>query len=238
MSRTKLPVIMIDLDGVLVDFTEAFTRTAKGLDPSQKVISTVSQPSWNLEGLMDKKLVNATWDRIRATPEWWDITPWPLFDAREMARLRHFQAAYEVVFCTNRNARSLDGSSISTQSIRWLERHGIREPSLVVAKDKHFIAQGLPATHAIDDRISNVLDIHQYAPDTKVYIMDRPYNRAPLPDAIQRVSSLGEFFDCVEKQSTQTKLDKQPSEIRLFVSREETDEKRKSQSTLRAPEVL
>jgi uncharacterized HAD superfamily protein len=218
MPHKPEPKILMDLDGVMCDFTEAFTRTARHIRSDQQIISTVSQPSWNLTGCMDKALVNATWDKIRTSTEWWRREPWPLYTPKELAQLRHLQAAHEVVFCTSRNTHNPSDPPISEQSISWLESHGIHRPSLVVSKNKGDVARALGATHSIEDRPENACMIHWVTDGSCAsYILDRPYNRAyPLPAGVVRVSSLGEFFDAIEGPSSQTKLDKHPNSAHLF----------------------
>jgi hypothetical protein len=213
VSKTKNPVLMLDLDGVLCDFSEAFTRTARNLDPSVPIVSTVKQPSWSLTEFMSKPLVNATWDEVCRAQAWWQHEPFPLFEEAECKRLKYIMQAHEVVYCTSRSARNPSGPSVAEQSIAWLEQRGLRRPSLVVSKKKGEVARAIGATHALDDRPENVCMIHWVTDGAcKSFVLDRPYNRAyPFPSGVVRVASLGEFFQACEIPNIQAPLDKHPS---------------------------
>lgn len=200
----KRPTIMIDMDGVLCDFVEAFTRTARELDPTQVIITTEKQATWNLVGLMDRRLMNQTWDRVRATHEWWYKMPYPMINRRELQDLLQLTYSSDVVFCTNRSAAT-PGRPIAAQTAEWLEDRGIYHPSVLCARDKGLVAMGIEATHAIDDRAENCQSIALMQPQCSVYLLDRPYNRdAVMLPNMQRVASFEEFLSCfaaLDKQS-------------------------------------
>lgn len=213
----KSKTILIDVDGVLADFSAAYTRTAKGIDPQQEIISAVAQPDWNLRCFMDKGLVDATWDAVRQAEAWWTELH-PLFTEKELYRLRHIMAAHEVVFCTGRKSktRNPDGPTVAEQTIQWLEAKGIKHPSVLCCSKKGVIAKAIGATHSIEDKPTNVIDIHETTQGACLsYVMDRPYNRGQAyPSGVRRVFSLGEFLDEIEGQA---RLDKGASRLKLDV---------------------
>jgi hypothetical protein len=184
---------------VLADFAEAFTRTARGLDSTVPIISTVKQPTWNLKGFMSPALVNQTWDQVRQAEGWWKRL-YPLLEERELQRLRHYNLHDQIVFCTGRNARNPNDHTVARQTIEWLEVRGVRYPSVVCSPKKGEIARAIGATHSIDDKPENAAMVHWLTDGAcKSFIMDRPYNRDyALPSGVIRVRSLGEFFDCVD----------------------------------------
>jgi hypothetical protein len=199
MKRKEPTVLMIDVDGVLADFSEAFTRTARGLDNSTPIISTVSQPTWNLKGFMSPTLVNQTWELVRQEFGWWKKLH-PLIDEKELQRLRHYHTRDRVVFCTGRSARNPEDRTIEYQTIEWLEVRGLRYPSVLCSSKKGEVAKAIGATYSIEDKPENAAMVHWLTDGkTKSFILDRPYNREfGLPSGVQRVGSLGEFFDAVD----------------------------------------
>jgi hypothetical protein len=192
--------ILLDIDGVLADFCFAFTRTAMHLDPNQQIVGTLDQPTWNLTGTMDKQLVKATWDKIRCMKEWWMRLP-PLITEPELHRLRYLMDRHEVVFCTGRKeqTRNPDGPSVIYQTIEWLERLGLTNPSVLMCSKKGEIARAIGATHAIDDKPENVCMLEWLNEETcESFVLDRKYNRDYIyPVGVKHVQTLDEFFNAI-----------------------------------------
>jgi hypothetical protein len=195
---------MFDVDGVLADFVEGFTRLANGLFGT-KIITTLEQPSWNFRtwGLLTKNQENLTWDKLKQDPDWWRTLN-PLIDVLTFTRINELQVRHEVVFCTNRMSAV---APPGRQTSFWLERHGITRPSVIVSGKKGEVARAIRATHSIDDKIENAWAVHWISdsPQTHSFLIDRPYNRiAALPEVgpsrVTRVATVKEFLDVVETE--------------------------------------
>lgn len=199
----KRKVILMDLDGVLADFVEGFTRLANSLFHTQ-IITTPDQPSWNFRtwGLLTREQENLVWDQVKRDAGWWTRLK-PLVSIGTFSRIDNLQLEHEVVFCTNRVSAAHPPGQ---QTSMWLESHGVYRPSVIVSGKKGEIARAIGATHSIDDKIENCWAVHWISdsPQTKSYLLDRPYNRIQKrpevgPSGVKRVLTVDEFLDEVEK---------------------------------------
>lgn len=188
----KQKVLMIDLDGVLVDFSTAFTSLCKQFDPSVQVTSAMKQQNWDYTEI-NPSIVKLAWQYVDKTPGWW-TKPFALINQQELGLLNSLRQTNEVIFCTSRGSNVCD--PVSRQSIEWLEAVGIHKPSVVISKNKGEIARAIKATHSIEDRPQNAAMIHWLTDGKcKSYLIDRPYNeKADLPKQVKRVQSLEEFL--------------------------------------------
>jgi hypothetical protein len=190
--------LVIDLDGVLADFTLGFTKLAnEQFNNGIPTIPTNFHQQWNFKGIMSPVEESATWEHIHAHPDWW-ATLRPLIDDESSERLAYVNTRVPTYFVTHRP----DASKIPTA--RWLtEVLGIEVPSVICSKRKGEVARILNASHAIDDKLENIWCIHWLAdnPQTKAYLLDRHYNRIDVNVGAQnvyRIHHFEEFLDDVE----------------------------------------
>jgi len=179
--NTKTPVIQIDVDGVLADFTTAFRREARRHDPTISLVHT----EWPFTDI-PKSIVNAVWKTIKGTGEWWlGLDGLPTRD--EWDQLTFLTIARDVYFVT---ARPGDNARLAT--MQWLDNRGLVRPVVIRAEDKAAIAKAIGATHSLEDKPLNAVEIAWKGVDS--YLLDQPWNRVPMAAIVTRVPTLGAFL--------------------------------------------
>jgi hypothetical protein len=187
-----LKTVMFDVDGVLADFTYAFTKEA-GIEP----VSSSEQEHWDIPQV-PRDLFRETWKKVITVPWWW--TSLPCIASRQdidALRALTMEPDYQVVFCTNREGNP----NPQRQTRFWLSELDI-VANVVLSKRKGDVARAIDAAYAIDDKPENVACIHWIADSKpcKSYVLDRPYNREfKLPSKVRRVYSVAEFINDVRK---------------------------------------
>lgn len=171
-------VIGCDVDGILADFNTGFIDlivaiAGRDLFPPRPF----DIPCWDYpqEYGYTAEEVAAVWAHIQVSATFWaSLAPYP--DAEEMIRYLRaaVQAMDDVYFVTSR-----PGLTAKLQTERWLRKLGFGSPTVLISSNKGYVARALSFDVYIDDRWENVVDVAQWAPRTKVMLMDRPWNRAP-----------------------------------------------------------
>ncbi len=87
----------------------------------------------------------------------------------------------------------------STQN--WLQRHGIHWDELILlgSHDKADTCVKLELNFFIEDNLNNALQVSSCG--IPVLLFDAPYNRAPLPDLVQRVHSWSQIYEIITLNS-------------------------------------
>ena len=175
--QKKRKVFVLDLDGVLADFIQGFTKFAAQVFPKENipVYSTYQQKVWNGFAGLDEKMEGEVWKAVLLSPTFWaDLEP--LNTADEWEALESLSLKSDVYFATNRV-----GIDPRYQSIAFLEKHGIFRPQVVVTKRKGEFCKCVGATYALDDKADNASAIawtsEQHNGITRPYLIDRQYNR-------------------------------------------------------------
>jgi len=77
----------------------------------------------------------------------------------------------------------------------WLGRHGIQWDDLILLgnHDKADTCVNLNLDYFIEDNLNNALQVSENG--IPVLLLDAPYNRAPLPDLVQRVFSWSQICE-------------------------------------------
>lgn len=198
MSRK---VIMLDVDGVLANFTYGFSLLANEMF-GFPVVHTHEQPTWNFsgEGRLTKVQESAVWTRIRQTVGWWEGLQ-PLVSPSVFCRISNLGGHHEVLFTTSR-VSSVTPPGAETKA--WLHTLGVLLPSVIVSPKKGEIARAVGATHSLEDKAENAWSIHWISdiPQTASYLINRPYNQVQtVPEIgarVKRVASVEAFLDIVE----------------------------------------
>lgn len=175
----------IDIDGVLADFTYPAAALA-----SQMFGLNVSGHATHWNWMRDYGLVgeqeSAYWKALATMPEWWGNLP-ILPDAVDVLPRLNYLAqtgAADVYFITTR-----PGAGVKLATERWLQRHGMSTPCVLLSKYKGPVAQGLELDVFADDRPENCVDVLPHAKHT--FLIARPWNLDyERPDGLRVARSL------------------------------------------------
>ena len=162
--------IGIDMDGVLCDFVKGYNKLAKaelGIDLPYPATTW----NWHLDNGMTQAQADKLWEIIKATT--FHGTLHPLEGAMEsIERLNKLSVqGHEVYFITNRS-----GAMAKFYAEMWLRFHGMDTPTVLIAKHKGPIADGLQLDVFVDDLPDNNGDVSRWCPTTRVYLVSQPYN--------------------------------------------------------------
>ena len=194
INKTK--VVIFDLDGVLADFDQAFTRLGHYLFDTP-ISYTVSQPYWNFRNVMTVEQQTKVWDIIKGTAGWWVSVP-SLVNADVFVRINGLTHRHEVYFVTHR-MHSI--TPAGEQSVQWLKYRGIDNPRVIVSSRKGEIARAVSADYALEDNWGNACSIHWMAEKCRTFLIERPYNeeaRKIIPPRISVVKTVDEYLHIVE----------------------------------------
>jgi hypothetical protein len=182
------PVIGLDVDGVLADFTRAYRVIAHELH-GVPVHGCGGQPTWHphdLTGPQDAEV----WAVIEAAPRFWhDLAP--VITLGEIDDLRAVAwGGTAIVYVTARNPIT----NVATKA--WLAAHGLPQGEVRHAGDKVPVLAARPGLRGfLDDSPHGVAKMA--AAGLPVYVRDWPYNRQRLTIGVPRVGSVGEYLDRV-----------------------------------------
>lgn len=164
----------IDIDGVLADFVQGFTKKVATLGYK------VDASSWGL-GLTDSQQ-NEGWKLIDQDPDFWydlAVIEWP--------RWHHADVVY---YITKR--RVPPGRPVEHDAAAWLCKHIDERPFVISTGRKGDVCNALEIDAFIDDKPENCQDVIDKSPRTQVFLRNQPWNQ---DSKIQRVNSVGEFLE-------------------------------------------
>lgn len=189
--------IGIDIDGVLADFNSSFIQTVIAVTGEDKFPPRPFDiPTWHYpqyfgysEEVMDYKK-GPVWAAIFENPSFWSsliaYPKVPLF-----LLILASDTVHDFYFITNR-----DGIQVKNQTERWLNAKGFPRPTVLISGAKGLCAQALKLDVYVDDRWENCLDVKEKSPSTRVFILDRPWNRLgdDTEQKLERISFVGEIL--------------------------------------------
>ena len=178
--------VQIDVDGVLADFTLAFTHLAAEWELTDYSWPTTEQDSWDFN--FDTEFV---WKVVKDSYNWWMLLV-PLVTPEEVNKLNEVIEKHDVYFVTNRP--STKGLSAEMQTRYWLSSIGVLvdHASVIATKvgTKGKLAAALNIDIAIDDKPENIMEIS--AENITCVVRAWKYNEK-LPH--KRVYSLKQFLE-------------------------------------------
>lgn len=197
-----------DIDGCLADFNQAFINlivkeTGVDLFPPRPF----DIPTWHypqLYGYTNKDHLNKVWDIIGESETFWQtLQPYPETLEAIMQLYGRILAGDDVYFITTRPSKN--NPSAKHQTERWLMNQTIGQlsvwadfyPTVLVTGDKGPIAKALNLTHFIDDKKENCIDVALASTSTKIYLLDRPWNR--LGDNLFGAIRIGSVLDMLKE---------------------------------------
>ena len=201
MPKPSVKKVMVDIDGVCADFVKSFTELGAELFGTP-VIQTGDHASWGFEDIMNRKQINAIWEKVKNSLDFWEGTAC-LLSREDIDVLHSNYLKHDLVFATSRV-----GCRVVYQTSTWMQNHlNLAHPSILVSSKKGDIARAIGAEFSIEDKVENAWMIHWLTDGkTKSYLLDRPYNRVgDNPSfgahAVKRVNTLSEFFAAVNETS-------------------------------------
>lgn len=190
-----MPVIGLDVDGVLADFCRAYREIAHSLH-GVPVHGSGAQLTWHPADLTEAQDAEV-WRAIEASDSFWRnldpvITHGDILDLRAIERAGVADFVY--VTARHRWARS--------QTLVWLARHGLPAGRLHMTGDKAPVLAKYPGLVGfLDDSPHGVATLH--AAGAPVYVRDWPYNR-DLSAAVPRVGGVGEYLHAITPMLART----------------------------------
>jgi len=166
---------IIDLDGVVCDFTNAFVDVCERI--SGKVVEGARDTQvWDwIKPAFGPEVNKAAWNYVlKEAPErfWMSLK---VLDLEAMNRIAHAQRNQKCNFYFV-TTRPFEGAEFLSE--RWLSYY-IPYPKVIQTPNKGKLAAGLDGVEwAIDDKAENCLDILKaMGTKTKVYVKQAPYNK-------------------------------------------------------------
>jgi len=186
--------IGFDLDGVLANFTVAFTTLASGMfgTPVYPDCRCVDVYSF---GLTDEEM-DTLWEYVNAHPEFWLHLP-PLVTPQEAERIRDLARCADVFFLTTRPEPGVRGA-VTAATADWLCAHiGLEDPLQV---ESRLVVSG-SALEKTKDIVALKLHLHiddhpDLVGEPRVMTLRYPSNDGDA--AANYVNSLAEYLTIVE----------------------------------------
>ncbi len=196
--------VVIDVDGVLADFNTPFAKKLSEVSGISLDQFTFTEWHWYRKTGIDKALVTQVWDEIcepnsYAAADFW-LNLAPTRDAYQLIRwICDRPLEYTPYFVTARSPVLYDFT------FDWLKDYfDLDRPRLIMSEHKGLICSGLDATHFIDDKYDNCLNVlRMRGTSTLVCVLDQPYNKPP--DAhhyIRRLPSLRAFLELLKRHAS------------------------------------
>ena len=184
---------MFDVDGVLADFLTGFLTLANDiLGRKVEVYGHRESLTWNALGL-SKHEEHVLWRSIRASRTFWYDLPLLLEAEAEIAAVAELGTFHSVYFVTAR-----PGLAVATQTAHWLAyKIGVYRPNVIVSSRKGEIAHAIGADFCIDDKAGNAVAVSYLSPETRSFLLDRPYNQldhAVIGGSVRRVKTVLEYI--------------------------------------------
>ena len=185
------PVAVLDIDGVLAEFSLAFTQRLVDMGLLDHAIPQAEQTTWRFRDSLPitRKDEDAVWDYIDGSPTFWLTVPALVTPGDAIALHRLAQRA-RIVYMTGRRDM---GNQVHNQTAIWLRRALLPYGKVILEPDK------VKGVAALDGAVIGVIDDRPAALDALrdagvlVTAMDRLYNRHVT--GMPRVTRVCEWVD-------------------------------------------
>ncbi len=179
------PKVVIDIDGVMADFTLGFTRLASEVCGSfmVRIKGAVEQSTWRFRDDPDnpafsKQNENEVWDVIRESETFWADMPSLTSEADDHA-LNVLAETHDIVYVTDRSV----GVDPVGQTVQWLAEQDLPNPYHVLCRRvlglKKATLVGLldpVPVAALEDSPNNLPEMDAMFQTTLLFRMVRKYN--------------------------------------------------------------
>jgi len=178
--------ILVDLDGVVANFSKRFTEmcNAKYGDRCPIIETSKDIPFWHWEKSypITVEEIAAVWADIRKTKNFWNTLEvlneedWTYFVNNMCCRTN-----VNVYFITAREETA--GDSVANQSAKWLNNIGWMNPFVIQSRQKGKLSELLDIKYVIDDKDNNLIEIHHHIDDCKLFAYPAKHNIKKLDDS-------------------------------------------------------
>ena len=176
----KRPILM-DVDGVIANFTKRFTELCHHMDPSCQIHESPHvTPHWNFKEIPEY-IQSKAWSFIRESPSWWEY----MDSLLNKEQIRKLNTLPDVLYVSSR-----EGMDVGRQTNNWLCNIGIVAANVLIVPSggtKYTIADCLDARAIIDDRPRTLEDLRLLLAFNKtpplLLAPKYPYN-AGIPDIV------------------------------------------------------
>lgn len=186
--------IGLDLDGVFVNFNDAYCGELMAVEPLP-VVPPFDRWCWDQHYFTADALART--DHLWTNDMfWYSMKPLPTVTTRALQLLTHLNEDHQLYFITSRPSCVRDASRM------WVEsRLGVRNPTVLISHCKEYVAHGLDLDVMIEDKFDNLLDILRLrGHNTKCLLVDQPWNQPTdvgNHPAIQRVPNVEMALEAV-----------------------------------------
>lgn len=201
-GKMGVPVVGIDLDGVLVDFNKVFLRRLSLLSGREYTVDQVTNYSYaKCLPELDKATLSTAFREIPNTPDFWVVLPHICQEgvdaAKELGEISHLYAvtARVPMHHTWRNVRY---TTTLAQSEYWLRSRGIDVMGVIKCKGglrKGPLVHALGCDYFLEDSPESFLSCREFG--VNVFLMDAPYNQDI--DTDRRIYSVREYVDMIKE---------------------------------------
>ena len=178
--------ILVDLDGVIANFAKKFSElcNTKYGDRCVLLENSTNIPFWHWEDWYDITVpeILDIWEDIKHTQNFWmtldilEYWDWVYF-RNKLNKLE----SLNVYFITART--ETEGYSVANQSAMWLKSHGWDNPFVIQSQKKGELSELLDIRFVIDDKDKNLIDIHNYLPNCKLFAYPAKHNEKLLNES-------------------------------------------------------